>query len=147
MWLLNWYRKSLHMRKVTVSMRERYAQTVFTFRITYIYEKKTASCAPPLYSRVWRVKCVVRRYWSCIQLHYTITSSCRLDNGLQILLFRYTYPLESRGKQHLLFSVALHFTWSYELSSTTNLPRRFLCNYFFIFCYNQQIHNQCYKSI
>ena len=30
-------RKSLHMRKVTVSrMRERYAQTILTFRITYV---------------------------------------------------------------------------------------------------------------
>jgi len=37
LWLLNWYRKSLHMRKGTVSrMRERYAQTVLTFRITYV---------------------------------------------------------------------------------------------------------------
>ena len=31
-------RKSLYMRKVTVSrMRERYAQTVLTFRITYVH--------------------------------------------------------------------------------------------------------------
>ena len=37
LWLLSWYRKSLHMRKVTVSrMRERYVQTVLTFQITYV---------------------------------------------------------------------------------------------------------------
>ena len=36
-WLLNWWRNSLHMHKVTVSrMRERYVQKVLTSRITYV---------------------------------------------------------------------------------------------------------------
>ena len=40
LWFLNWLRKSLHMRKVTASrMRERYAQTVPTFRLTYVFKK------------------------------------------------------------------------------------------------------------
>jgi len=38
LWLLNWYRKTLHMCKGTVSrMRERYAQTVLTFWITFVF--------------------------------------------------------------------------------------------------------------
>jgi len=63
------------MRKVTVSrMRERYAQTVLTFRITYVLHKvydtrvKHVSMLCYLYTHSHTTKATVLRYIMCVML-------------------------------------------------------------------------------